>query len=229
MSYCGPEWISAYHYRKILLKRGGELSPAAAATIQSQKTSVQGLDIEPEIEQALLMISGVIDGPLAQIRHVYRATGIAKAATSSSPYVLKLFSAEGTEIYSGKIDVDAASDSTQQLFTATIPTWQLNAEIARVIIEYNDVVYLSENWQADTSALLKDLHANTAVSRIDSDRVRIRWQANGQASLWVTDSETGNILAIDTTGEIIVFSQSSQLEFKYTQQGHEQVEAVAIK
>ena len=122
----------------------------------------------------------------------------------------------------------ATSHSEKQLFTAEIPTWLLDADIARVIIEYKEAIYLDEHWQTQKATLLDNLPANRSVSRIDSGRVRILWQADGKTSLWVTDSETGNILGVDNVGEIIVYSESPLLELKYTRYGLEKVEMVAV-
>ena len=223
MSYCPQEWISAYHYRKILLKRGGELFPVAT-TVQEQKTSTQAFDVEQE----LLMISGSIEGPLAEIHHAYRTVGVEKPAASASPYTLKLLSEGGGEVYRGKLDVTATSHSSEQLFTATIPAWKLNAEVARVIIEFNGTVYLDKAWSPLGATLLDQVHSNISVARIDANRVRIRWQANSDTTLWVTDSQTGNIVAIDASGDIIVYSRSALLEFKYTYHGFEIIERVPV-
>ena len=144
---------------------------------------------------------------------------IAKPVGNASPYSLTLLGADGRELYRSKFAVDDISHSEQKLFNVAIPIRQLDAGIARVIIEYKGAVYLDESWSVQASTLLDSLFTSASVSRIDHSRVRIQWQADGKASLWVKDNQTSNTLAIDTTGDITVYSQSASFELKYTRNG----------
>jgi hypothetical protein len=76
---------------------------------------------------------------------------------------------------------------------------------------------------------LERLPLGTTAVAIDSDRIRIQWKADDMTSLWVKDIQTDNILAIDTTGEVIVYSQSRLLELKYTHQGREKTTLVEVE
>lgn len=224
MSYCDPEWISAYHYRKILLNRGGDLFPAEIPRIHEQKSAMRAFDAEQE----LLVIYGAIEGALAEIQHTYRIVDITKPVAEASPYLLKLLSADGRELYRSKFAADDVSHSEQKLFNVAIPIRQLDSGIARVIIEYKGAVYLDESWSVQASTSLDNLFTSTSLSRIDHSRVRVQWQADGKASLWLKDNQTRNTLAIDTTGDITVYSQSDSFELKYTRNGASAFKVVTL-
>jgi hypothetical protein len=223
MSYCGPAWISAYHYRKLLSWRGGDLYPNVIA---AQKPALESFN---DGEQELLIISGTLDGEVANVEHVYRARGVAQLNGATDLYTLILFGADGSDIYRGQFDITPVSHGVQTLFSAKIPGRQITKDIARIRIERNGTVYLDEPWQESPEVSLERLPLGTTAVAIDSDRIRIQWKADDMTSLWVKDIQTDNILAIDTTGEVIVYSQSRLLELKYTHQGREKTTLVEVE
>lgn len=218
MSYCTPEWISEYHYRKILSRRGGDVFPRPSTQQKLQ------LELEP---QEVLVIEGVVQSEKFKISRSYRAFRMLERDAANSEYTISFWGADNESLLSQSLSIFEVSHSEAEHFSAMVPFDQLN-NFSRVTINKAGEVYLDMPWQKVEVDELKVLADSVAVKIGSDQQLSITWPQIAGVELQVIDPVSKNILAMNRSGNVKVFGYFEFIELQINKQGQEYSWQVAV-
>lgn len=225
MSYCGPNWIGSFNFKKMLDYRGGVRTAAGVALMSIPYATVIS---DP------MLLTGSIVGDIADIDQAYEASGEFEIAYDAA-YRIELIDENGELIYEAGFEPLEIDHEASLHFNIALPK-EVLAAASEIVLLREDKVLAQTAW-GHANATLKSTDGNAAltktgigavVTRLDENRVEIQWPANGRKKLWVTDLETNNILTIDKTGRVIVHTQNDRLELKYLEPGLQAIEIIEL-
>lgn len=217
MSYCGPVWIGSFNFHKMLRER----APARQA-LRVNKTRATAM-VDP------FMITGEIKGNVAVIEDILKVDGHFESILDEQAYKIELVAGNGNVIYQASFTPFPVDHANTLQFDIPLPKALLANDTDEIRLLRNDVILLQEKGYAGNKKVLSKSDAQVTVTRLDNKRVEIRWSANAQSALWVTDLVTNNILTIDKTGRVIVYTANNRLELKTIEKGRERRRVVELK
>lgn len=217
MSYCGPNWIGAFNFRKALNYRGGERFDVPLAKSSGN------------LKQEWTLLSGTIKENKAEISRVYTVYGRAEDSNTGKEFELELLNENNTVEYHTRFYAESLDHDDQMLFSIAIPSHVLqNVNRLRIFQRNTETTYLTELWKSATASRLMKSRMPAKASRLDSTRVMLQWPADGSTTLWVKDGVTNNILTIDKTGNVVVHTHNNVLLLTYQDKGRSYKETVEL-
>ena len=196
MSYCDPNWISDYNYRKILSFRS-QFYPAVGSAVQAGGSSQRGLLVWGRIESGRLVLEpGIeVDAP-------------ASLPTRSGPHRVEGFGANGETLFSFSFAGDRVADTrdpNDQSFAFVVPMSQLRG------VALNRIRLAALGRQAEQRGTGGG-GAVPAVQRTAPGRVRVTWNPSTARLAMIRDGRTGQILSFDRRGAIDLRTTSDDIE-----------------
>ncbi len=204
MSYCYPSWIGSFSFEKMIHYFALGQSPR---TFQFFAPTI----VDPAV------VSGIIDGGTASIEGVMDVVGNFPRVLDVGAYSIVLYDEVGNEIHRAGFVPSVIDHSHKLHFDIPLPRQLLNSDTYRIKIFYEGHVLLSEAW-LDKTVSAFSVSIWETLRRVDDNNVSIQWNADGQHTLWVRDADSGQLLGMDTTGELLVYTQAAQLELTYALQ-----------
>lgn len=205
MSYCDPEWIGIWNYRKIMNRRGQDNESLQIAEEQFFELPVEHLILSGTVLDDEAEISAIFSVSSWEEEKIFRA---------GNSYRLELIDQSASIIYQGSFTSSKLDHSAVEQFEIGIPFEKLAKPIRQVKIYRDDVLVLDDSWPNNQNNNLQKPQIVTAI-RLDDERVEIRWRADGITTLWARDVKTNNVLTIDKTGEVVVYTQNDRLRLRF--------------
>jgi hypothetical protein len=203
MSYCGPVWISEYHYNKVMDYR----APKVAAQQKTQLASVA----EP-----VFMVSGHISDSgtqqeAASTTLIFPGSKKIQLATNGQ-YRADVVDSQDQVLFSTTFNGQSVDHSEEVNFTFHVPRQVLANSLQTLRISHDDVLLLETSIGESQTASVQKATSPVQALRVAGDTVKVSWLVGESEQLLIRDSETQNILALDDTGLITVYSDSATLE-----------------
>ena len=198
MSYCRPQWISDYHYLKVL-----EFRKREALAAQTSK----------ELQQVLL-VSGSIDRDGLRLRPLF-VTEAAVYPPEPGPYRLLLLDEAAEVLFETSFSTQQISDHSGrhvEHFAFTLPAkerWNQELHAAYVLDDRGNV--LAEA-RASRDLRLSRTEAAVRAMRLEDGRVKLTWPSDSFAAALVRDPSTREVLSRDETGEVTFPYKRDELE-----------------
>ena len=186
MSYCGPEWISDYHFQKAL----------------DFRMSSSGFAIESAADEETLVVSGSMDPSTGAVTLDPLFTVDARVVLPQfGPYVLTGFDAAGAVLFSSAFDINdvevlqVRDDGSRAPGDAALPS----GFSFGVAVDADTIERLHRVEVSLAGAVLGQRSA-VDVGALVSDGGGVRWKASEGARAVVIDSATGLVVQFNTSG-----------------------------
>jgi hypothetical protein len=209
MGYCnGVNWISDYHYQKVLNYRQANTGTAVASS------------------QDGLLVWGRIDNGEVRLQPAIELPAPARLPTRSGRYAVEGLDAHGTVLFSYSFDGEQVADQSTDMrqFAFVIPFQGQRAEqLARLRVRggTNVAEWISPSAIAAQGKGAAAMRAFMPVSGpqayvLGGSRARIEWDATAYPMAMVRDASSGAILAFARRGAMDLAVGGRQLEVTFT-------------
>lgn len=190
MSYCGPVWISDYHFDKALDYRDSRSSRAQRASTESRS----------------LLVSGYVDAGQVTIETVVELDQ-PPSLPKSGEYEVAIFDETGTDAIRLSFDTTKADHTDRQFFSLRVPV--PNNRIARLQILKKGQIVADRLSRA--RSMQKPDTVPVEVTKTATGRTRITWDKSGYESAVIRDGLNGLVVAFDQTGEVVFDATASEI------------------
>ena len=197
MSYCRRPWTSDYNYNKVFNALHNNL-------IRNFKTTIHA-------NGDAWFIEGAVHNEELTVNTWQKAD---KRFEPNRPgaYWVSLLNADGDVLGKAQFGLETLDHSTVKPFFAVVNNDFPNEKVVSIEVGINkDVLY--ENTLPQGGLILKpqlSIAEQVVARRIDDDRVEVIWPANDQQL--IIKNASGNIIAQDGTGNVILFTQDQVLQ-----------------
>ena len=207
MSYCHPNWVSDYVYRKILEFRNGtggflavgpEDAPLKVASSRKESLIVRGI-----VHQ---------DGTV-ELLPSFRTLAQPTAQPGSGEYSLRCLDAAGATLFSTALElVEAGCLPNQQerhfLVALPLEASVLDAIAGLDILQVGKVTTQVRSTGATASLVVGQPEAR----RLDANHVHFVWDASAHPAVLVRDSNSGEVIAILAGGSRVIQTTSQRFD-----------------
>jgi subtilase family serine protease len=195
MSYCGPQWISDYHYRKALTYRG----TAAGAP----STGAAG---------PALLVWGRVEGGRVVLEPAFELVARPTLPDAPGPYRVEGLTPDGRLLFSLPFAGRALAHGSgaDRHFAFAVPiTWR-DGEVATLRVSGPRGQAVARAAPAAVSGAAGP--APAAASRAAPDRAVVRWDAAAYPMAMVRDAATGEVLSFARGGSVVLHTPAAELE-----------------
>ncbi|WP_444996962.1 InlB B-repeat-containing protein [Aliikangiella sp. IMCC44359] len=198
MSYCGPNWISDYNYKKV-------------AKFHSNLSAKQAQQAKQPVAQTVLLIDGTISAETLSIDTVFSLNTVA-LANEEGPYTLKGFDKTGTELFRQSFKAFALSHESLSHFSVNVPvsSSSLNT-LNNIQITQGDKILINRQAVINTKKTNKS-QPTRAVSVGQNNMTQITWDTQIHHAVMVRDPINNQILGSSKTGSLLVRPKSNKVE-----------------
>jgi hypothetical protein len=220
MGYCNFTWVSDWSFNKMMDYRG------VLADNLNLKTTVN----HPVRMQKSLLVSGYVDNGIFNFKSI-RQADIKSHSADVGRYHLIGVDVFGGEIFRQAFNLNKIDHVSQLSFAIAVPFSASTSTIALLKIvdpATGIIVAQKENNYNPVVAKAQSQFVTSAV-RTSLGEVLVSWNTALYESAIVRDLDTGNILTIDESGEIKVFSDANELEVTLTGGFIQNTEIVEVK
>ncbi len=215
MSYCEPAWTSAFSYSTTMAEL---LSRQEVSARNKQQGQMQKIQFNAPKNKKIRVIRGVKSGGKFKLYPAYTVTG-SEPTYYSGEYVMNIYGDSGQLMTSAAFDIINVAHAEEYHFTVKIPAEQLTAAIGRYEITQNGETIFNKTI-SKTDPGLQKTSPSPKLSLAANNGVRVTWLANGEDTLQIRDAQTQAILALDTTGNVVVYPIDKELELTLLSEGN---------
>ena len=201
MGYCNPSWISDYHYNNVLEYRDRVARDGRAGA------------------QPVLVIWGSVSEAGITISPAYVDPRGTATEPEPGPYSLEGLDESGSVLFSRSFHGWPVSDGERGLrhFSFGIPVAEAGVDrLAALRVRgegHEEVLRSTSRTRLDrTAATSEDATEPVRIEGVDRKRVRVRWDGNRFPLAVIRDARSGDVLSFARGGDVIVFSDSRELE-----------------
>jgi len=204
MSYCNNVWVSDYSFNKALNYRGNTNVARFERFDPNQIPAIQ----------PTLVVNGFVGNEEFIVEYMNQATVMSKQ-NATGEFVMRGYDIMGRELFKQPFDVQTLSHSTDKTFSVAIPNTGYENLVSKLTVttaSSNDVLF--EKIRSNIAQSI-DL-ANAAKAVRIGDNVKVTWDTLVFEQATIVDASTGNVLSFDSTGEVLVSTDSNSLDLTLT-------------
>jgi len=186
MGYCQPNWVSDYHWSGMMTYRQGG-GPSAG------QGGGQGLLVWGRITPLGVVLEPAFQVPLGPV------------PTDGGPNQVELLRADGSVLRSARFEAPEIGDlpgAPERHFSVVVPLGTDPTALAGLRVRTAAGI-------AERKAVAgPDADPQPAVTRVDSDRIAVRWNASRYPMVLVRDAATGRVLSFARGGHAVLWSRA---------------------
>ncbi len=204
MSYCNNVWVSDYSFEKALNFRGDARTARYERFDPNQVPTVQ----------PTLVVNGFVGNEEFIVEHMNQATVMSKQNVAGE-FIMRGYDAMGRELFKQPFDVQTLSHSDDRTFSVAIPNTGYENLVSKLTVTTatsSDVLF--EKTRSNIAQSV-DLTSAAKAVRV-GDNVKVTWDTLVFDQATIVDASTGNVLAFDSTGEVLVSTQANSLDLTLT-------------
>jgi len=209
MGYCGgTNWISDYHYQKVLNFRQNNVGTVVAGA------------------QSGLLVWGRIVNGVVTLEPAFEITAPASVPVRRGPYVLEGLDERDTILFSYAFEGElvADQDGEHRQFAFVIPLGAMGAErLARFRVlggvnaaQWSSAAAMVAQGRGRVTMLQQQLPADGAARMVASGSVRLTWNAGAYPMALVRDAATGDILSFARNGDATIGVAGRELDVTFS-------------
>jgi hypothetical protein len=223
MGYCNGNWISDYHYLKVLNYRQLNASALVAASRR-----------EPG-----LLVWGRIEDGVVTLEPAFEVQAPVRLPSGRGAYALEALDASGRVLYGGAFDGDLVADQEREVrhFAFVVPLARLGA-YARVQVRGGFAASVRASRAAEsagaqavdrTAVLRRQPASGIEAAHEGGDRLRLRWDAGAYPMALVRDAATGEILSFARGGDAVLESGATTLDVTFSDGARSRHERLPVR
>lgn len=182
MSYCGPVWISDYHYDRALEYRDRRSSRAQLASSEARS----------------LLVSGYVEAGQVVLEAV---TELEQAPSLPAPgdYELVIIDDTGADAVRLSFTPRKADHTEREFFNLRVPIPSKPAQQLKIF----RFGILATERRSKAQSLQKSSVVPITVSKTNEGRTRVRWDTSKYESAVIRDGLDGLVVAFDSSGDVV--------------------------
>ncbi len=190
MSYCGPVWISDFHYERALDYRDRRSSRAQLASTEARSLLVSGY-----VEAGQVVLEAVTE--LEQ----------APSLPGSGDYELVIVDDTGADAIRLSFSTTKADHTDREFFSLRVPIPARPAQQLKIL----QSGMLAAERRSKAQSLQKSSVVPITVSKTSAGRTRVTWDAAKYESAVIRDGLDGLVVAFDSSGEVVFTPTASEV------------------